>query len=72
MGGISNVVLAVVGGVLGLAVVAVVLSSKAQTPTVLTSAGNALGYVIGLAVSPVSGNTQFGSSSQPAVQGIPA
>lgn len=46
---------AVVALVIGLAIVAVLVSKNAQTGTVLTSAGTALSGVIGAAVSPVSG-----------------
>jgi hypothetical protein len=46
--------------VIGLAIVAVLVSRNAQTGNVLTSAGQALGYVIGQAVSPV---TQTGSGA---------
>jgi hypothetical protein len=43
--------------VIGLAIVAVLVSQKAQTPTVIGAAGSALGYVIQSAVSPVTGTT---------------
>jgi hypothetical protein len=57
------VVLGIIGGVITLAIVAVVLSQRAQTPAVLTGAGNALAQVIGAAVSPLgsSGANTFGS-----------
>jgi hypothetical protein len=59
-------VLAIVGGVIGLAVVSVLVSKQAQTPTVLSSAGSALSNVISAAVSPVTGQSvspNVGSSS---------
>jgi hypothetical protein len=43
--------------VIGLAIVAVIVSQKAQTPTVLSAAGAALSSVIQAAVSPVTGTT---------------
>lgn len=48
--------IAIVSGVIMLAIVAVIVSRNAQTPTVLTSAGSALASVIGAAVQPVSGS----------------
>jgi PRD1 phage membrane DNA delivery len=48
-------VIAIVTGIIGLAIVAVVVSQNAQTGTVLTSAGTALSSVIGAAVSPITG-----------------
>lgn len=62
----GNGLIAIVAGVIGLAVVAVIVSRNAQTPTVLTSAGSALSSVINAAVQPVSGNNLgnlLGSSS---------
>lgn len=51
-------VVSVIVGVIGLAVVAVIVSKQAQTPAVITSAGTALSQIIGAAVGPVSGNSQ--------------
>jgi hypothetical protein len=68
MGNIGPGIITVIGGVIGLAVVAVLVSQKAQTPAVLTGAGTALSSVISAAVAPVSGSgTTFGSA--PAVAG---
>lgn len=50
-----NAVLAIVGGVIGLAIVSVLIAPRAQTGKVLTAAGGALSSVIGAAVSPVTG-----------------
>lgn len=65
MNSIGPTFVTVIGGVIGLAVIAVLVGQKAQTSTVLTSAGTALSSVIGAAVSPVTGSTSsmFGSSS---------
>jgi hypothetical protein len=62
MGQIAPAVVAVIAGVIGLAIVAVVVSKNAQTPTVVSSAGAALAQIIGAAVSPVAGSStnQFG------------
>ena len=46
---------AVIGGIVGLAIVAVLVSQKAQTSGVIQSAGSALSSIIGAAVGPVSG-----------------
>lgn len=58
----------VVGGIIGLAIVAVLVAQKAQTATVVQGVGSALSNVITAAVSPVTGTTStntFGSTSQP-------
>lgn len=54
----------VTGGIITLAMVAVVVSKNAQTSTVIQGAGTALSAVIGAAVAPVSGSTAstFGST----------
>lgn len=53
----------VVGGVITLAMIAVVVSKNAQTSTVIQGAGTALSSIIGAAVAPVSGSTtSFGST----------
>lgn len=57
--------LALISGVIGLAIVAVVLSRRANTPSVLSAAGGALSSVIGAAVSPISGagsGSSFGNA----------
>lgn len=46
---------AVLAAIIGLAIIAVIVSKNAQTGTVLTSGGTALAAVINAAVSPVSG-----------------
>ena len=57
----------VVGGVITLAMIAVVVSKNAQTSTVIQGAGTALSSIIGAAVAPVSGSTtnMIGSSGTP-------
>lgn len=52
-----NAIWAAVGGVIALAIVAVIVSKQAQTPSVITSAGQALAGVIGAAVSPLGNST---------------
>jgi hypothetical protein len=57
----------VVGGIITLAMIAVVVSKNAQTSTVIQGAGTALSSIIGAAVAPVSGSTtnMIGSSGTP-------
>jgi hypothetical protein len=52
-----NAVLAVVSGVIMLALVSVLFSRRAATSDVLGAAGGALANVIGAAVSPITGNS---------------
>ena len=64
MPNISGGLLAFLSLAFGLAIVAVIVSQRAQTPTVISSAGTALSSVIAAAVSPVTGvsNNTFGST----------
>lgn len=48
-------IIALVTGFIGLAIVAVIVSKNAQTPTVISSAATGLANVIKAAVQPVSG-----------------
>jgi hypothetical protein len=57
MGNFAPAVVGVIAGIIGLAIVAVVVSKNAQTPQVLQQAGSALASVIGAAVAPVAGST---------------
>jgi preprotein translocase subunit SecD len=57
MGNVSAAVVAVISGIIGLAIVAVLVSKQAQTPTVISSTGTALSQIIGAAVGPVTGQT---------------
>ena len=43
--------------IVGLGVVSVLVSKKAQTPQVIQSAGSAFGNALGVAESPVTGST---------------
>jgi hypothetical protein len=56
-------VVAAVSSVILLAIIAVVVSQKAQTPQVIQAGGGAMAAIINAAVSPVAGNTSntFGS-----------
>jgi purine-cytosine permease-like protein len=61
---IGPTLITVIGGIVGLAIVAVLVSQKAQTSQVLQGAGTALSAVINAAVGPVTNNqgNNFGSS----------
>jgi hypothetical protein len=54
----------VIAGIIGLAIVAVIVSRQAQTPNVLQAGGSALAQIIGAAVSPVAGTgaNSYGSA----------
>lgn len=57
MEGGGRAVLAIVSSVIGLAIISVILSSRAQTSQVIAAGGNALSSVIGAATGPVTGAT---------------
>lgn len=50
----------VLTGIIGVALVAVLVSKNAQTPQVINSGGNALSNFLAVAVSPVTGGGQGG------------
>jgi hypothetical protein len=61
MGSIGPTFVAIVAGVIGLALVAVLVGQNAKTSSVIQSGGSALSQIIGAAVGPVSGSNNFGS-----------
>jgi len=62
---VGPTLIAIVTGVIGLAIVAVIVSQRAQTSTVISSSGSALSSIIGAAVAPLgSGTNSFGSTGQ--------
>ena len=65
MDSIGPGIVSVIASIIGLAMIAVLVSQNAQTSSVITGAGTALSGVISAAVSPVSGSNtnQFGSGS---------
>lgn len=69
---IGPTAIAIVSGIIGLAIVAVLVSRQAQTPTVISSTGGALSSIISAAVSPVTGSTSnlFGSAAGSALGGL--
>ena len=56
-----NQVVTVATAIIGVAILAVLVSRNAQTPQVIGAAGSAFSQALGTALSPVSGG--FGSSS---------
>lgn len=52
--------IAVISAIIGVAIIAVLVSKNSNTDKVLTAGGNAFSGIIGAAVNPVSGS-QFGS-----------
>jgi hypothetical protein len=56
---------AVIGGIVGLAIVAVLVSQKAQTSGVIQAAGSALSGIIGAAVGPITGSTASSTLGNP-------
>jgi hypothetical protein len=65
MGSIGPAAVAVIGSVITLAIVAVVVSQRAQTPAVLHAGGSALAGIISAAVGPVAsaGPSSFGTAA---------
>lgn len=53
---------AVLAAVIGLAIIAVIVSKQAQTPQVLTAGGTALSSVVQAAVSPVTASSSSASN----------
>lgn len=58
--GIESVV-AVITLVIGVAIIAVLVSKNSQTASVLTAAGQSFGSILGTALSPVTGGNTLGS-----------
>jgi hypothetical protein len=72
---IGNMILAIFGGVITLAIVSVVISKNSQSPQVLQGASSALANVVAAAVNPVhtaatNGNLGLTAFSTPATQAI--
>jgi hypothetical protein len=55
-------VVSIATAIIGVAILAVIVSKNAQTGNVITAAGNALSTDIGAAVSPVTGGGGIGSN----------
>lgn len=57
----EELVSSIVVAVIGLAIVAVLVSKRANTASVIQATGTSLGGLIGAAVSPISSSGSFGS-----------
>lgn len=76
---IGQVVLAIFGGVITLAIISVIISKKSQSPQVLQAASSALANVVAAAVNPVNtaatngnlGLTAFSTPTIPATNASP-
>ncbi len=55
MGETGRAIIAIVSSVIGLSLVAVVLSTRANTAGVISAGGNALTSILGAATAPVTG-----------------
>lgn len=60
-GAIGNAIVSVLLAVIGVAIIAVLVSSQAQTANVLTAGGTAISKVLGSALSPVTGGSTVGN-----------
>lgn len=56
-------IVAILTGVVGITILAVIVSNQSNTANVLTAGGNALSSVLKAAVSPVSGGSSLGNLS---------
>ena len=65
MNQIGPAAVAIVSGIIGLAIIAVLVSTNAQTGTVISQTGGALSSIINAAVSPVAGSSSnvFGAAA---------
>lgn len=54
-------VMTIATAIIGLAIIAVLVSNKAKTDTVITSAGKAFSSILGAAVAPVTGSSGVSS-----------
>lgn len=61
--GIMPAIAAIIASIIGLAIIAVIVSKNANTSSVINAGGSALGNVISAAVSPVAGGSSTGFSS---------
>ena len=53
---LGDSIITVITAIIGVAIIAVLVSQQAQTGQVLTSAGNAFKSILGAAVKPVTGS----------------
>jgi len=56
---IGDSIITVLTAIVGVAIIAVLVSKQANTTNVISSAGTAFSQIVGAAISPVSGNQIF-------------
>jgi hypothetical protein len=61
-GAIGNAITSIIMAVIGVAIIAVLVSGQAQTANVLTAGGTAISKVLGSALSPVTGGSGIGGN----------
>ena len=61
MSEIGSAITSIIMAVIGVAIIAVLVSSKAQTGSVLQAGGTAISSVLGSALSPVTGSSGVGN-----------
>jgi hypothetical protein len=61
----TGAIVAIFGSLIGLAVIAVIVSQRAQTSSILQALGSAAGTAIGAATAPVTGSSTSGASVTP-------
>ncbi len=70
MNNITESVVTILTAIIGVAILAVLVSRNSNTSGVLSSAGDAFSNVLGVAVSPVTGNSFGGGFSLPNLGGF--
>jgi PRD1 phage membrane DNA delivery len=70
MSNVGPTLITILGGIFTLAMVAVIVSQKANTPAVFTGAGTALSSVINAAVSPLGSGSPLSTSGNNGIGGL--
>lgn len=70
-GHFGDQIVAILTAIIGVAIVAVIVSKRSDTTNVISAASNAFSNAIGVAVSPITGQTPAGMSGFSGMQGIP-
>lgn len=64
MDDITKILTAIFGGVIIVAIAAVIVGRKSQAPQAIQSIGSAIGNIVAAAVNPVSANYGYGAGQQ--------
>lgn len=72
MNNLSEPVVTIAVAIVGVAILAVLVSRNSQTPSVIQAAGSAFSGALGVAVSPITGGNQSASFTLPAMPTFPA